>query len=339
MGGIVSPSPSDVHVNRPLTNISVAYVQANDHFVSDRAFPMVSVAKQSDLYFTFPRGAFHRDNMQRRAPGTESSGATYDLETDSYQADVWALHKMVDDQTRANYDMPLSADREATVWLTQQAMIRKERLWAEQFLADSVWTFSADGAGSRSSSIDFSGSSNNDLQYWNQTNATPIEDVRLLKLTVLRETGFEPNVLVLGMPVYNALLDHPDIIERVKYGQTPGSPAMANRQVLASIFELDEVLVMKGVFNNAIQGASDNQQFIGGKNGLLLYRNSMPGLMMPSAGYTFGWTGYVGAGDMGMRIMRMRMDTHRSDRIEIEMAFDYKRVSADLGVFLDDIVQ
>jgi hypothetical protein len=60
--------------------------------------------------------------------------------------------------------------------------------------------------------------------------------------------------------------------------------------------------------------------------------------MTPSAGYTFAWNGYMGAAGAGQRVSRFRMDHLRSDRIELEMSFDQKLVSADLGFFWDAIV-
>ena len=45
------PTVSQVHVNRPLTNISVAFAQAATSFAAERVFPRIPVAKQSDRYF------------------------------------------------------------------------------------------------------------------------------------------------------------------------------------------------------------------------------------------------------------------------------------------------
>ena len=47
------PTLQDVHVNRPLTNVSVAYLQeaAGVEFVADKAFPAVPVENKSDLYY------------------------------------------------------------------------------------------------------------------------------------------------------------------------------------------------------------------------------------------------------------------------------------------------
>ena len=127
------PTLGDVHVNRPLTNISVAYSQeaAGVEFVADRAFPAIPVENKSDLYWTYNRADFNRDEMQKRALASESAGSGYDLNsTGTYNCDVWALHKDVDDQIRANSDSPLSPDRDATIFLTNKALIRRENQWA-----------------------------------------------------------------------------------------------------------------------------------------------------------------------------------------------------------------
>jgi hypothetical protein len=59
--------------------------------------------------------------------------------------------------------------------------------------------------------------------------------------------------------------------------------------------------------------------------------------MTPSAGYTFTWNGYLGASETGSRIKVIRADLLESDRVEIDMAYDQKLVSADLGYFFGAI--
>jgi len=66
------PTARDVHVNAPLTNISIAFLQSQDSFVASRVFPSIPVMKQSDRYYTYDRGDFNRDEMQLRAPGPRS---------------------------------------------------------------------------------------------------------------------------------------------------------------------------------------------------------------------------------------------------------------------------
>ena len=69
----MNPTPGDVHVNVPLTNISIAYLQNASNFIASRVFPNIPVQKQSDRYYTYDRGEFNRDEMKERAAGTESA--------------------------------------------------------------------------------------------------------------------------------------------------------------------------------------------------------------------------------------------------------------------------
>ncbi len=323
------PGRGDVHVDVPLTNVSVAFMQSAEAFVADRAFPRIPVAKQTDKYFTYDRGYFNRAEMEKRGSAAESAGANYAISTDSYAADVWALHRDIADGVRANADSPISLDREATEFLTLQALLRKEKEWAAAYFVTGVWTTERDGVSGAPTGTDF--------QRWDEAASTPIEDVRAGITAVHKLTGFRPNRFVVGREVYDALLDHPDIVGRLDRGQTSG-PAMVLRDSLAALFEVDEVLVMDSIENTAGEGLTNVHVFIGGKNAVLLYAPPSPGLMIPSAGYTFTWNGLLGGGSLGTAVSRMRMDPLKADRLEIEMAFDQKLVSADLGNFFLDAI-
>jgi hypothetical protein len=315
----IEPSRSDVHVDGPLTNISVAFLQDQDSFVADRVFPNIPVSHQSDVYYTYPKGEFNRDDMELRAPGTESAGANYRLGTDTYAAPVRALHKDIADQVRANSDSPLSPDREATEFLTQKALINREIQFASNYFVPGVWdTDVTTGLA------------------WNGA-GTPIEDVRTGVRTVLQNTGFKPNTMVMGRQCWDILVDNPDIVGRLDRGQTSG-PARVLRDSMAALFELDQILVMEAIQNTAGKNLADVNAFIGTSlDALLCYAAPSPGLMVPSAGYTFSWTGFLGASQNGMRMKRFRMDHLESDRIEIDQAYDQKLVASELGYFFDDV--
>ena len=325
------PTSGDVHVNAPLTNISIAHIQSSGHFVSDRMFPNIPVTKQSDRYYVYSRADFNRDEMQERAPGTESAGSGYDLDnTPTYYAPVHAFHKDVPDQVRANQDSVLNADRDATIYVTQKAVIKRERTFAQRFMAPSVWANEKTGVNS--------GVNSGEFLLWNDANSNPIEDVRSGKRAVLESTGFEPNKMCMSSTVFDALVDHPDIVDRIKYGQTPGSPAIVNKAALAALFGLEEILVSKAVYNAAAKGATEDSRFIVGNHALLAYVTPTPGIMTPTAGYTFSWNGWFGASAMGHRVKRFRMEHLESDRVEVQMAYDQKLVGSDLGFFFENAV-
>ncbi len=329
------PTLGDVHVNRPLTNISVAYSQeaAGTEFVADRAFPGIPVEMKSDLYYTYNRGDFNRDEMQKRALSSESAGSGYNVDsTGTYACEVWALHKDVDDQIRANSDTPLSPDRDATIFLTNKALIRRENIWAGAFFKTGVWTGELAGAAAADSTH---------VVYWDNFNSSsPITDIRHAKTQArLNSGGFVPNIGVFSRPVFDKLVDHPDFIDRTKYGQTAPNPAMATRRIIAEILELEEVLVMDAVFNQAAEGAAESNAFIGGLSAGLFYRPRNPGLLTPSAGYTFNWTGLIGStGGAGLRIKTFRMEHLASDRVEIDSAFSMNIVSKDCGFFFNGVI-
>ena len=326
----MKPTPSDVHVNAPLSNISVAYIQSADSFIADKVFPNIPVSKQSDRYFTYDRGEFNRDEMQLRAPATESAGGSYTIDsTPTYFCNEWSLHKDVPDQVRSNADDAINPDREATEWVTLKALIRREKIWVNSFFRTGVWSTDIAGVAS--------GPTAGQTLKWNNDNSDPIKAVRDYKRQMRESTGFEVNTMTIGRAVYDALVDHPDVVDRLKYGQTPGAPAKGSQSALQDLFEIEKILVMNAVENIAAEGAAPNHKFIGGNKLLLSHSAKTPGLMTPSAGYTFSWTGMYGGSKNGTRIRQFRMENLKADRVEIDLCIDEKLVAADLGILISDL--
>lgn len=339
-----TPTPSDVHVNAILTNISIAYMQNASGFVADRVFPNIPVLKQSDRYFRYDRSDFWRNQFQKRGLSAESAGSGWKVDsTPTYFAEVWALHKDIDDQIRANQDAPINMDRDAALWLAEQALISREVNWASKYFTTGVWSGVTGSPGTDITGVSGTPGSNQVLQ-WSDDASTPIADVKAQAQNILLRTGRRPNKLVLGVEVWTKLSEHPDLIDRVKYsgGISNATPAKVSRQAVAALMEVDEILVAEGIQvtspENPTFEASMTQAFIAGKNALLCYVAPSPSLMQPSAGYTFSWTGLLGAGAMGGRTLSFRMEHLKSDRIEMEMAYDQKVVCTDCGVFFASIV-
>lgn len=327
----MQPTPGDVHVNTPLTNISIAFLQNAADFVAAKVFPNIPVSKQSDRYYVYNRGDFNRDEMTERAPGTESAGSGYTLDnTPTYFANRYSIHKDIPDEVRANADAVLNPDREATAFVSHKALIKREKLFVNKYFTTGQWATDITGVAS--------GPSGAQVLQWSAANSDPIKNVRDAKRTIRESTGYEPNKLVLGRAVYDTLLDHPSIIDRIKYGQTAPGAAMTNSQILAQLLGVDEVLVMNSIENTAKEGQTAAHSFIGGKKALLVHSATAPGLMTPSAGYTFSWTGLMGAGNEGNRVRQFRLEQLGVDRVEIDMSFDMKMVAADLGYFWNSIV-
>ncbi len=320
------PTGSDLHVDTPLTNISVAFIQKATAFIADKVFPIVPVKKQSDRYYVYTKADWFRDEAQKRARASESAGGGYNLDNSpTYFADVYAYHKDIDDKDRANADQPLDMDRDATEFDTQKMLIKKDVLWAAKYFVTGKWDTDLDGVTGVPGT--------NEFKQWDQADSTPIEDIQFNRTAVAGLTGYKPNKLVLSPLVRDIIVNHSDVVDRLKYTQK--ATLAATEEILAALFGVDEVLVADAVVNSAAEGVTESTAFIMGKNALLVYAPPAPGILVPSAGYTFSWTGFLGAAATGVRIKRFRMEELSSDRIEAEMAFDQKLVAASLGVFFE----
>lgn len=317
------PHEKDVHIDKPLTNISIAYIQDKDEYFAEDIFPRIPVEKKSDKYFKYNKNDWFRDEAKKRAPSTESAGSGYRQSTDTYDCDVWAFHKDIDDRVRSNEDEPLDAERDSTEFVMQRLLLRRDIDFTNKYFTASAWDTDKDGSGS-------------DFDQWDDySDSAPLDDVTAWRRNVKIKTGFKPNGLAIGGEVWDKLKNHPDILERIKYTR---SAINISVDLVTSAFELDRIVVCEPIKATNEEGESGDYSMIVGKIGLLYYIPERPSIRKPSAGYTFAWTGYGGQNAYGVTIRNFRQERIRSDRIEGEMAYDMKVVASDLGVYLDNVV-
>ena len=244
------PTMQNAHIDRAMTNISVAYMQDAAAFIADKVFPIVPVKRQSDVYYQYSKADFMRDEARERGAATESAGGDYGVEAqDPYYCRKHAFHTDVTPEARANYDEPLDADRDATDFVSQKMLIRREMEWASKFFKTGVWDTEFAGAATAGVGTKV---------FWNNPASDPIGDVTGASVQMASETGYRPNTLVLSPFVFNALKNHEDILDRIKYTQK----GIVTADLLATLFEVDRVLVAWGVVNNAVKGATENTNFI-----------------------------------------------------------------------------
>lgn len=315
---MAQPSASTVHIDVPLSNISVAYIQSQDRFISTKVFPIVPVSKRTDKYFTYTKGDWFRDEAEMVGDSAPTVGSGYNLSSDSYSADVWGIHKDIGDLTRGNADDQVDPEVDATQFVTQRILMRRERQFITDAFAASIWaTDSTPGT------------------LWDNAASDPEADIDTGKDTILQNTGFEANTLVLGYQVFQKLKRHPAIGDRYKYTTSD----VITEQMLAALFGVDRLFVGKAVYNSAVEGATASMAFTYGKHALLCHVPSTPSLRTPSAGYTFSWRDGVSEGNgLDVGIKNFRMEENAADRIEGKAAFDHKIVATDLGYFFESVI-
>lgn len=328
------PTQADLHVNVPLTNVSIAYMQNSSEYIANKVFPVVPVKKQSDLYWKYSKSDWRRTDVKRRAPSTESPGTGWNVTTDSYFAHVYAVHKDIDDQVRANQDSPFNTDRDATEFVTNQLLLKRDLEWNARYFKTGVWATDKTGVPTAPTG--------NQFVQWSDPASDPIGDMEKIRIEFRRVTGFAPNVMVFGAHTMAALKQHPDIIDRIKYTQR----GVVTEDLIATLFSINEIYTSYATVATGPQIPDAVQQdaaatydfMTNSKSALVLYSPKSPSLLTPAAGYTFTWNGYLGGNNQGVRIKRFRMEHIASDRVEGEATWDQKVVCNDLGVYLSSAV-
>jgi hypothetical protein len=321
--------PSNVHVDQALTNISVAFAQEQTRFVASQAFPNIPVSKLTDKYFIFDKGNYLRSIADLRAPGAPTRGANYTLSTGIYDCREYGVHSPLDDLIVGNADPALNIEVSTTTYITEQLLMKRDSVFANTAFTNGVWKGSSKALGADIETADLSSGD------WDTSGSAPIFDILREIAAVEAKTGRRPNVLILGKDVYRALSTNADILDRIKYTQT----GVVTTDLLAGLFGLDKVVVPGAIQNSAAEGLDDSMSYIfDPKNAALLYVPSSPGLMTPSAGYMFSFTGVGGGNALGFRVKNYRKEEIHSQVIEALAAFDFKIVSDELGVFFLGVV-
>lgn len=316
------------HIDRAMTNFSVAYQQGANAFIADKIFPIIRVAKQSDIYFSYDKSDSFRDEAKERGQGAESAGFTWDLkEEDPYHCRKYALHYDITEEERVNYDQPINVDRDTVQFLTEKMLLNRELRFANTYFKTGVW------------GTDLTGGT--DVPKFSDPSSSPVEAINKIMLDMAGSTGKKPNFAVMSPDVLYALKNHEEIMDRIKYTQK----GVITLDLIAELFELEHIYVPWGVVNDKTKRANydsvnENTHFIYSGSMLIGYRTPTPRLKEPSAGYIFAWTGLEGASAYGSRIVRMPMDLLGlgTERIEAEMAYDMKVICRDMGTFLTDLV-
>lgn len=329
------PGLADVHVDAALTNFSIAYMQDATNFVADQVFPPVPVEHKSDKYFTFAKDAFLRAGGEQIPYGQEAPKGGFNMSTDSYDCGTpwrWAFDLTPD--VLANADPGVNIDQAASAFVMNGLLVQREVVWATKFFASSIWGTTVTGASA--------GNGSTTATYWNDdAGSDPITDVSVGRSTILGNTGYLPNTMVVSFPVHEALKKHPLIVDRFKYTSSDS----ISEAMLARLFEVDRYIVAKAVQATSQEGQTITTALVLGKHALLCYSAPAPSLLAHSAGYTFVWSKLSGMNNLGVATYRYPLpqlgisSQGVTERIEGTYAYVHKVTGSDLGYFFGGIVQ
>lgn len=311
------PTLNDVQAIEPiLSNMLLAYMQDDNRFVASRVFPPVPVSTDSGTYYIASKKYWFHDDLARRAPGSPFAQVNYGLETTTYKTQQWAASWALADEVRANNLAPMDLEQAAVRKLAQSSLIRKEVGFATDFMVTGVW-----------------GTDNTTATNWSDFSAgDPVKDFLLASRTISNNTGQMANTMVMGFIVYDALVNHPDIVDRMKHVQVASMGALD--AVLASVFGVDRFLVARASYSNTNEAAAFSATAIIDDDCLVCHVNPSAGILDVTAGKTFVWGPGGGIGSL----YRYRSQAQHTDLIQHKEQWDQKAVATDLGYFFSDIV-
>lgn len=312
------PSKNAVHQDAALENISVAYMPTG--LIASELSPTIPVKHESDKYYVYSK-----DNLRIpetiRADGAEANEVDWSLSTASYVLDEHALKRLVTDRQRENADPAIKVDMDATKMLTGQILNRREKDLLDLIGPAANWS---------------SKTSLTSTFAWNAqtTLSNPITFADSATSVILQNSGKRANRLVMDHRTFKAAKEHPSVVDRIKYT----SPDSVTPQLLGRLFSVSKVLISEAIENSGQQDYTDTMGFILTDVAFFCYVAENPGLLEPSAFYTFVKTG-MGATGGQASVKRWREEKRNGDFIEVGSAFLHKIVASDCAYHIANTVQ
>jgi len=305
---MATPTARDVHVDQPMTRISIAYRNAD--YIGNQIFPVVPVDKKSDVYFVFDKASWFRNRSSPRSPGAKANRAEYGVTTASYICINDALAKEIQDEVRDNADAPLRPDITATQFVTDALLLGQEIRVATLVTACANWS-----------------NASNPTTKWTSDVSDPWGDIDNAINAIVSNIGRFPNTAVMSWDVWRHLRQHPDFLDRVKHTRAGGRIEATD---LASWFGFDKVLIGAAITDSAQEGATSSVSYVWGDDFWCGYVPSAPALEVPAAGYCLQW----GA----KKVERFREEQEHQDVIAAEWFTDEVISASDSGAGYFDVV-
>jgi hypothetical protein len=300
-----------------LTAIAIAY--RNKRLIADDVLPRTPVGAQEFKYFklaiengfTVPDTRVGRTSQPNKVEftGEEVADSTRDhaLDDPVPNADI--------ENARSNPALgdPLG---KSTEYLTDLiALDREVRVAAKVFDPNNY------GANNKDSLTD-------DEYFDDFTNSDPIGVLQ----AALDSMIMRGNKLVMGRAVASALVRHPKIVKA--FNGTAGDSGIVPLAFLASLFELDQVLIGEGWVNVARKGQPPDLQRVWGNSLALIYGNP---LATTQNGTTFGFSAQWGsriAGSIPDQDIGMRGGV----RVRVGESLAEVITAPDLGYLITDVL-
>lgn len=265
-------SGGDIHFDVPLSNFAVsAFADGTTEFIADKLFPVVPVGNESDKYYIIEKGAFLRIPATLRARKTEAKRVEFTVNSEAYFVNNYALAADNALEDLANADMAVRL-RENSTRLVVTGILRDQ----EVRVANLVTSLTNLGSGTTLSGT----------TQWSHPDSDPIADVNTAHAFIENNTGLMANTMMIDKDTLRIVRRHPILLDMFKY--TDGG--FLSDQQLREVFEVDNILVGRGVKENALEGGTSSVTTIWGNNAIIARIEPAISLQTATFGLRFNWT-------------------------------------------------
>jgi hypothetical protein len=255
-------------VDPVLSHLAIGY--SNADYIAQALFPMAQVPKEAGKVPKYNKQAFKLFATERALRAKSNRLAPEDRDFIPFSLDEHDISVPMDyREADEAIDMDVAAAN--TFLATEAIALRGEKKAADLAFDPAQFTASHKLAlGS--------------TDQWTNSASSPIAAIKAGKEQIRKDIARYPNVGVCGAVAFNALSDHPKILERLSYAQI----GVVTPELLAAILGLDAIYVGKAIYASD-DGATTTD--IWGDSFLLAYvRKPQPGakrsVYEPSFGYT-----------------------------------------------------
>lgn len=215
---------------------------------------------------------------------------------------------------------PIDPEARSTTLLTDLVALARE-----QRVANLVFAAGSYGA----NTVTLSGTS----QWSDYVNSNPVSAIMAaLDIPLIR-----PNVLVIGQQTWTSMRQHPKITAAAfpMGGNATGGGAVLQREALAALLEIDEVIVGPGFLNTAKPGQTASLGRVWGKHAALLYRSAN---LIAGQDVTFGFTAQWGSRIAGSIANDPDIGMRGGSRIRVGESVKELIVAPTVGYFFQNAV-
>jgi len=304
------PQVTDVRdvilVDPVLTQVAIGYrVQGA---VAENLLPTLPVSSVSGQIAKFGKDAFRRESA-KRGRGSQSKRVQWSVESVKFFCEEYSLEVAVDDRDVAASQNPIDPFVAATTRLVDTLTLDAE-VRARDVIVNTLTT---------------EGYRTVPSTKWDQANSTPINDMKNAINEIARRIAVRPTTVVISRPVWEVLIEHPQVADRLKF-----TNATFSTEILARWLEVREIVIGDMVMDTSVEGEAPNLQYVWGDRVVIAYVPQRPAINQPAFGYRPTFTNFV--------VERYREEASRSTIIRVRHEVTEVITAAEAAHLLDDVL-